>query len=393
MPNITRVSVAVMQRVLLSLVMLLMMGTAARADVWDSNGWVLLGEQQVGARVDRDTIQVGRHEGQFSKMTVVVLDSELEMLDFTINFGDRTLYSPKLAFFFKEGQRTRAFDLPPSAKVISHIDLKYRNLPGGGRAKVQVWGWKTGNNAPRPVPAQVTMPDWDRRGWQMLGERQIDGRVDADRIDVGRYEGKFTKLQIVVLDSDLELIDFAVKFARGPEWRPRMSHYFREGQRTRALDFPGDERGIKYIEFKYRNLPGGGRAKVQVWGYQRDSDRPSSGPPAGQLWDNRGWQMLGERTVDGGRRGDRDKITVGRYQGKFRQLMFVVLDSDIDLRSVTVNFARGRSSSLQVDQAFREGTRTRAIDLPGDDRTIRSIEFRYRNLPGGGRAKVQVWGK
>ncbi|MGN6107498.1 MAG: hypothetical protein ACTHU0_20480, partial [Kofleriaceae bacterium] len=57
---------------------------------WDSRGWQLLGEQQVSGRVDRDRIQVGRYEGQFSKLTVVVLDSELEMLNFTVNFGDGT---------------------------------------------------------------------------------------------------------------------------------------------------------------------------------------------------------------------------------------------------------------------------------------------------------------
>ncbi|HEX8115352.1 MAG TPA: hypothetical protein VF516_46820 [Kofleriaceae bacterium] len=34
---------------------------------------------------------------------------------------------------------------------------------------------------------------------------------------------------------------------------------------ARYADFPGDGRVIKFIDFKYRNLPGGGRAKVQVW--------------------------------------------------------------------------------------------------------------------------------
>src|SRR6188508_3780249 len=128
-----------MRRTILLLVLFLAFGSTAHAQVWDSKGWVLLGEQQVSGRVDRDKITVGRQEGQFSKMTVVVLDSELEMLDFTINFGDKTTYAPKLAYFFKEGARTKAFDLPPSAKVISHIDVKYRNLPGGGKAKIQVW--------------------------------------------------------------------------------------------------------------------------------------------------------------------------------------------------------------------------------------------------------------
>ena len=368
---------------------------AARADVWDSKGWVQLGERQVDRKVDRDRIEVGRMEGQFKKLTVVVLDSDLEMLDFTITFGDKTTYSPKLAYFFKEGQRTKAFDLPPSAKVISFIDVKYKNTPGGGKARVQVWGWKTGDNMPKPQPAVYTPPQWDQKGWQMLGERAVDGHVDIDRIEVGRYEGKFTKLQVVVLDSDLELIDFAVKFGKGPEWRPSVvTHYFKEGQRTRSIDFPGDERTIKYIEFKYRNLPGGGKAKVQVWGYQRAGDAPVGGPPStGQVWDNNGWVMLGERVVQGGRKSDRDKITVGRDEGKFRKLTVVVLDSDLEMIDFQVKFGRGAPFHPEVNQFFRENTRTRVIDLPGDDRVIKWIEFRYRNLPGGGRARVQVWAK
>jgi hypothetical protein len=184
-------------------------------------------------------------------------------------------------------------------------------------------------------------------------------------------------------------MDFSVKFARGPEWRPSSaSHYFKEGQRTRAIDFPGDERTIKYVDFKYRNLPGGGKARVQVWGYQRAGDAPQ-----GQLWDNRGWTMLGEKAVQGGRKGDRDKITVSRREGKFRRLMIVVTDSDLEMLDIDVKFARGASFHPEVNTFFRENTRTRAIDLPGDDRVIKSIEFRYRNLPGTGRAKVQVWAK
>ena len=359
---------------------------------WDSRGWQLLGERTVNGNVDRDRIDIGRYEGKFTKLQIVVSDSDLELMDFNITFGDRTTYAPKVAHFFKEGQRTRAFDLPPSARVISHIDVRYRNLPGGGRARLQVWGKTDGATMPTPTPATVTVPQWDQRGWQMLGERVVDGRVDNDRIDVGRYEGKFTKLQVVVLDSDLELIDFAVKFGRGAEWRPTLRHYFREGARTHAIDFPGDERTIKHVDFKYRNLPGGGRARLQVWGYQRAGDAPTQ-PPPGQVWDNRGWTMLGERAVQGGRRGDRDKIIVGRNEGKFRKLQIVVLDSDLELVEMSVKFGRGEPFRPEVNQFFREGTRTRAIDLPGDDRVIKWIEFRYRNLPGGGRAKIQVWAK
>jgi hypothetical protein len=99
----------------------------------------------------------------------------------------------------------------------------------------------------------------------MLGEREVNGRVDHDRIEVSRREGKFSKLTLVVLDSDLELLDLEIKFARGAAWHPAVRHVFREGDRTHVIDFPGDDRAIKYIDFKYKNLPGGGRAKVQVW--------------------------------------------------------------------------------------------------------------------------------
>ena len=72
-------------------------------------------------------------------------------------------------------------------------------------------------------------------------------------------------MTIVVLDSDLELLDFDVKFGKGKPWNPNVKHVFKEGQRTRVLDFPGDERVIKFIDLKYANIAGGGKAKVQVW--------------------------------------------------------------------------------------------------------------------------------
>ncbi|MGE0404038.1 MAG: hypothetical protein AB7T06_45445 [Kofleriaceae bacterium] len=363
---------------------------------WDSKGWQLLGEKQVDGRVDRDRIEVGRYEGRFNKLTVVVKDSDLELIEFKIVFGDRTEYNPKVSQYFRENTRTKVIDLPPAENIIRYIDFKYRNLPGGGRATVQVYGFKIGDHTgpgpgPGPGPRPPVTVNWDSRGWTLLGSRDVDGRVDRDRIQVGRYEGRFSKLTIVVRDSDLELIDFGVKFARGPEWKPNVAHYFRENQRTHVIDFPGDERVIKYIDFKYRNLPGGGKARIEVWAWKTDGTSAQSNQP---MWDQNGWTMLGEQKVGGGRRGDRDRIRVGRDEGRFRQLTIVVLDSDIELYDVKVKFGRGPMFDPRIKSAvFREGTRTRVIDLPGDRRVIRSIEFAYRNLPGGGKARVQVWGK
>jgi hypothetical protein len=348
---------------------------------WDTRGWTMLGQRRVDGRADRDRIEVGRHEGRFTKLTMAVEDSDLELVDFRIEFADRTEYRPKLSHFFREGQRTRVIDLPPSEQVIRSIDIQYRNTRGGGAASVEVWGLRTDGPAAPPPAAPPPAAAWDPKGWTLLGERSVGGRSDRDRIAVGRHEGRFTKLMMVVENSDLELLDFVVHFVRGAPFRPTMTHFFREGQRTRAIDLPGDDRAIRSIELRYRNLPGGGRAKVAVYAL-----------PEAPAWDHRGWTMLGEQRVTG-RREDVDRIRVSRWEGRFRRLTLVVLDSDIELNDLAIKFARGEAFRPNIDGVFRENSRTRVIDLPGDDRAIRWIEFRYRNLPGGGSARVQVWAR
>ena len=61
----------------------------ASADVkWDSKGWVKLGERDVDGKVDKDTIAVGKNERKFSKITLLVDKSDLDLLDFEITFGN-----------------------------------------------------------------------------------------------------------------------------------------------------------------------------------------------------------------------------------------------------------------------------------------------------------------
>src|SRR5690606_20050612 len=103
----------------------------------------------------------------------------------------------------------------------------------------------------------------------------------------------------------------------------------------------------------------------------------------GHVFDARGWTLLGAQTVRGGR--DHDTIRVGRRRGGFDQLTLVATGSDLDLQDLTIAFTNGQKWSPRVRHVFREGSRTRVIDLPGKDRTIARIDLRYANLPGGGR--------
>lgn len=115
--------------------------------------------------------------------------------------------------------------------------------------------------------------DWDRNGWTKLGEQTVNGKVDRDTIRVGKHEGKFTKLTIVVEKSDLELLSFVVTFANGQKFAPAVKHTFRENSRTRVIDLPGDERQIQKIDVTYKNIRGGGNASIEVWGFKTDDGR------------------------------------------------------------------------------------------------------------------------
>jgi hypothetical protein len=101
------------------------------------------------------------------------------------------------------------------------------------------------------------------------------------------------------------------------------------------------------------------------------------------------WNKLGERWVDGTR--DRDVIPVGQRAGAYRRIMLVVEHSALEMHDVVVYFDDGTAFSPPTRHVFAANTRSHVIDLPGSRRNIRSVEFRYGNLPGGGRAQAELW--
>jgi hypothetical protein len=103
------------------------------------------------------------------------------------------------------------------------------------------------------------------------------------------------------------------------------------------------------------------------------------------------WTRLGERRVDG--QHDHDVITVGAREGGFRKIMIVVEHSPVEVHDIVVNFADGDHFTPATRLVLQPASRTGVIDLPGNERVIRNVEFRYGNLPGGGRSEVQLWAR
>ncbi len=104
-----------------------------------------------------------------------------------------------------------------------------------------------------------------RTGWDKLGERMVDGKVDKDVIPVGRAEGKFSQVMVVVEHSALEMYDMEITFGDGSKFSPPTRLMFEKNTTSRVIDLPGDKRVIRQVAFRYGNLPGGGRAQVELW--------------------------------------------------------------------------------------------------------------------------------
>jgi hypothetical protein len=102
-------------------------------------------------------------------------------------------------------------------------------------------------------------------GWSRLGERVIQGAVDHDTIVVTAAEGAFTRIMLRVEHSSIELFNIVVTFGDGSTFSPPTRLVFRPGETTRVIDLPGGARVIRRVDFVCANLPGGGRAQVELW--------------------------------------------------------------------------------------------------------------------------------
>jgi hypothetical protein len=104
------------------------------------------------------------------------------------------------------------------------------------------------------------------------------------------------------------------------------------------------------------------------------------------------WESLGRKQVDYKR--DRDSIDVGRREGKFKQLQIRVDGAPVEIRNMVITFGNDETFSPNLKHRFDENSRSRTIDLPGDRRTIKRIDFNYSSPDRrDGKGTVEVLGR
>ena len=117
---------------------------AQRRDRDDRKGggnWVELGCQQVSfIGKDRDTIKVGRREGQFKAIRLKARGNDVEVLDLKVIYaGGGDPDDIQVRSQIRAGSQTRALDLKGRERAIDRIEMVYKSRPNfKGQATVCV---------------------------------------------------------------------------------------------------------------------------------------------------------------------------------------------------------------------------------------------------------------
>jgi len=89
------------------------------------------------------------------------------------------------------------------------------------------------------------------------------------------------------------------------------------------------------------------------------------------------WELVGQRTVS--QRLERDTIpVVGRDRHK--QIMMCVYNTPVRVQDFDVRFANGGTQDVAVRNVIGAGQCTRAIDLKGQKRDIKSVTLAYKSM-------------
>ena len=104
------------------------------------------------------------------------------------------------------------------------------------------------------------------------------------------------------------------------------------------------------------------------------------------------WTQLGVRDVRD--RTDRDTIYVEGHR-QFERIKLCVYRNPVHFLDLDVNFNNGGHQDVSVASRINPGQCTRAIDLTGDDRDIRSVSMVYEETSyrRGAHATVRLFGE
>jgi hypothetical protein len=104
------------------------------------------------------------------------------------------------------------------------------------------------------------------------------------------------------------------------------------------------------------------------------------------------WKYMGERLVND--RLDHDVIMVTAARGALSAIQIRVKGAPVDFHRVIIVYGNGKRQEVAMRNTIGPGGASRPIDLIGDDRIVRSVEFWYdANTTRGRKAIVRLFGR
>lgn len=112
--------------------------------------------------------------------------------------------------------------------------------------------------------------------------------------------------------------------------------------------------------------------------------------PDFDMWDN--WRELGR--VKAGHNGDHDRIEIIGKHDTFRRIKIRVENSPLKLKKMVVLYdGDGAPENIDIKDELPKGGESRAIDLKGGKRKLKSVEFWFETKGFlNGKAEVILYG-
>jgi hypothetical protein len=103
--------------------------------------------------------------------------------------------------------------------------------------------------------------------WVYLGEANVDGSADHDRIKIGRDDGKFRAIQIRVERAPIQFQRVVVHYGNGADEEIAIRNRINPGGKTRVIDLRGRDRVIESVEVWYaRARYNSAKPKLRLFG-------------------------------------------------------------------------------------------------------------------------------
>ena len=233
----------------------------------DRTQWESLGSTEIGTRLERDVIEVGRREGRFKSIGFTVKGNDVSIEELRVIYVGGEVDELRVREILKDGTRSRPIDLPGRGQFIQRIEIAYRSA---GAVRIEFFGEK------RREPT-----------WVQLGCQRVGFLESKDTIRVGRREGAFRAIKLQVNDSALRLMRMRVVFGDRDVQTFDVRSVIPPGAETRPLDLDGRRRVIERVDLEYLpsiSLKRG--AQVCVLAMEGGPGfGPGPGPGPGPGWD------------------------------------------------------------------------------------------------------------